>query len=172
MSTAYHPQTEGQTERANRTAVQMLRCFVNDRQDNWDEFLYAAEFAYNDSPQESTSHAPFFLTSGQHRQTPLDTLTNTPTAVPTTDAFITNITDAVNSAKTNIAAAQHRRRQHADRRRRELSFRVGDRVLLSTAHTPLAKGPAYKLKARFAGPDCHRQSPCLPPPPSPDLAHP
>jgi hypothetical protein len=48
--------------------------------------------------------------------------------------------------------AQHRQKQHGDTHHRELSFDVGDRVMLSTRHTPLAHGPAYKLKPRFTGP--------------------
>src|SRR6266511_685843 len=61
MSTAFHPQTDGQTERANRTLEDMLRAFVNYRQTNWDECLPAAEFAYNNSLQASTGYTPFFL---------------------------------------------------------------------------------------------------------------
>ena len=48
MSTAYHPQTDGQTERMNRTMEEMLRAFVNEKHDNWDQLLVTAEFAYND----------------------------------------------------------------------------------------------------------------------------
>ncbi len=51
MSTAYHPQTDGQTERANRTLEDMLRAYVNYRSDEWDEHLIAAEIAYNNSKQ-------------------------------------------------------------------------------------------------------------------------
>jgi transposase InsO family protein len=66
MSTAYHPQTDGQTERANRTVEDMLSPFVNQRLDNWADLLPAAEFAYNSSVQASTGYTPFYLNYGQH----------------------------------------------------------------------------------------------------------
>ena len=64
MSTAHHPQTDGQTERTNRTLEDMLRNYVNYKQDNWDDCLAAAEFAYNNSTQSSTGFTPFRLDNG------------------------------------------------------------------------------------------------------------
>ena len=64
MSSAHHPQTDGQTERMNRTLEEMIRTFVNHKQDNWDECLPAAEFAYNNSKQASTGFTPFYLDCG------------------------------------------------------------------------------------------------------------
>ena len=58
MSTAFHPQTDGQTERLNRTLEEMLRAYVTYKQDQWDEYLPAAEFAYNNSKQASTGFTP------------------------------------------------------------------------------------------------------------------
>ena len=78
MSTAYHPQTDGQTERANRTLEDMLRACVSDRQDDWDEHLTAIEIAYNNSEQASTGFTPFYLNSGQHPTFPLSALPLTP----------------------------------------------------------------------------------------------
>jgi hypothetical protein len=72
MSTAFHPQTDGQTERANRTLITMLRNFVDQRQSNWDLLLSAAEFATNNATnvlQDNSIHtsipysSPAFLTS-------------------------------------------------------------------------------------------------------------
>ena len=54
LSTSYHPQTDGQTERANRTIEDMLRAYEAPHQSDWDEHLIAAEFAYNNSVQAST----------------------------------------------------------------------------------------------------------------------
>ena len=56
MSTAYHPQTDGQTERANRTLEDMLRAYVNHKQTDWDQRLPALQFAYNSSRHISTGH--------------------------------------------------------------------------------------------------------------------
>ena len=65
MSTAYHPQTDGQTERANRTLEEMLRSYVNITQSDWDEHLSVLEMAYNNSKQISTGFSPFYLNTGQ-----------------------------------------------------------------------------------------------------------
>ncbi|KAH9845311.1 gag/polymerase/env polyprotein [Teratosphaeria destructans] len=54
LSTAYHPQTDGQTERQNQTLETFLRCFANKNQDNWLKLLLFAEFAYNNTPHSST----------------------------------------------------------------------------------------------------------------------
>ncbi len=72
--------------------------------------------------------------------------------MPAAADFVTNINAAIKAAKTHISAAQNRQKQHADRGRRELQFEPGDRVMLSTKNTPIAQGPAYKLKPRFTGP--------------------
>jgi hypothetical protein len=61
FSTAFHPQTDGQSERANRTLEEVLRHFVSPRQDDWDDHLDLAEFAINDSVSPSTGYTPFYL---------------------------------------------------------------------------------------------------------------
>jgi hypothetical protein len=70
LSTAFHSQTDGQTERTNRVLEEMLRHFVNPLQNNWDSLLPVAEFAINNDWQESIGDTPFFLNSGQHPQAP------------------------------------------------------------------------------------------------------
>ena len=64
LSTAYHPQTDGQTERVNQELEQYIRLFCNERQDDWDEWLPMAEFAYNNHVHSSTQHTPFYLNHG------------------------------------------------------------------------------------------------------------
>ncbi len=75
LSTAYHPETDGQTERLNQTLEQYLRCYVNYQQDNWVGLLPLAQFAYNSASTETTKVSPFFANYGFdpeiHRQ-PLD----------------------------------------------------------------------------------------------------
>ena len=71
MSTAFHPQTDGQTERSNRTLEQMLRNWVNYKQDDWDEHLAAAEFACNNAKQTSIGVTPFFANTGQDLSVPV-----------------------------------------------------------------------------------------------------
>jgi len=64
LSTAFHPQTEGQTEQTNSTLEQYLSAYVNDQQDNWKELLPMAEFAYHNGYQESIKHTLFFANYG------------------------------------------------------------------------------------------------------------
>jgi hypothetical protein len=64
-STAYCPQTDGQTERVNQEMEQLLRIFTNYKQDDWDYLLLAAEFAYNNHIHSSTQQVPFMTDTGQ-----------------------------------------------------------------------------------------------------------
>ena len=66
MSTAFHPQTDGQTERMNKVVEEMLRTVVESRPRDWEEYLPAVEFAYNNSVHRSTGFTPFELDCGQH----------------------------------------------------------------------------------------------------------
>ena len=69
-STAYHPQTDGQSERTNRTLEQYLRQYVSRRQTDWSRHLTAAEFAINNSFEESVKDTPFMLNHGLHPRIP------------------------------------------------------------------------------------------------------
>jgi hypothetical protein len=66
ISTTYHPQTDGQTERLNQEVEKYLHAFVNHRQDDWATWLATAEFMYNDHPHAATGYTPFYLVTGQH----------------------------------------------------------------------------------------------------------
>jgi transposase InsO family protein len=80
MSTAEHPQTDGQSEAAVKTIQKLLRPFVFQEQD-WEELLPSLEFAYNDTEHSTTSKTPFFLNAGYHPTEPTQTeLTNNPHA--------------------------------------------------------------------------------------------
>ena len=72
MSTAYHPQTDGQTERANRTLEQMLRSYLRPDRADWAERLWHAELAVNSAVQASTGRSPFSLVHGREPNMPLD----------------------------------------------------------------------------------------------------
>jgi hypothetical protein len=69
MSTAYHPDTDGQTESVNQTLEQYLRAFCNFEQDNWSEMLPIAEYAYNNSVTSATAMSPFYANYGYHPTT-------------------------------------------------------------------------------------------------------
>jgi hypothetical protein len=61
---AYHPQSNGQTERLNQELEQYVQLFMNEQQDNWDELLPLAEFSYNNHIHLATQHTPFMLETG------------------------------------------------------------------------------------------------------------
>ena len=70
LSTAYHPQSDGQSERMNRVLEDMLRHFVNRHHDDWDQYLATAEFAINNSENSSVENTPFMLNYGRHPYVP------------------------------------------------------------------------------------------------------
>lgn len=152
MSTAYHPQTDGQTERANRTIEDMLRGFVGPRQDDWCIYLSLIEFAYNNSLQASTLHTPFFLNHGRHPITPLSSAVPKHSPNPAVTNFVEELQNALRSAKSNISSAQQRQKSYADRKRKDHSFKVGDQVLLAARQNQLPPGLSSKLSAKFHGP--------------------
>ena len=151
MSTAYHPQSDGQTERQNRTLEDMLRAYVNYHRNNWDEHLIAAEIAYNNSQQASTGFSPFFLNSGQHPQLPLNQITSIDSNNPAATELVEQLYNDLDTAMSNISQAQQRQAQYANQHRREVTFKLGDKVLLSTANLKHDK-QAPKLSPKFIGP--------------------
>ena len=66
MSTAYHPQTDGQTEHVNQALEQYLRCYIDYNVSNWLDLLPSAEFAYNNQAHEGIKESPFYLEYGRH----------------------------------------------------------------------------------------------------------
>jgi hypothetical protein len=70
MSTADHPQTDGQTERANRILEEILRCYVHSNPSSWSKHLSMAEFAMNNSVHASTTHTPFYVNGLRHPRLP------------------------------------------------------------------------------------------------------
>lgn len=156
MSTAYHPQTDGQTERANRTLETMLRSRVNFAQDDWDQHLAAAELACNTAVSPTTGYTPFFLCHGRHARLPLDAAI-APLSAPDNPAAhcaLQRWRAALQQARSNTEVAQQRQAHYADQHRRPASFAVGDRVMLATKHIQLL-GDAKrtrKLTSPFIGP--------------------
>jgi hypothetical protein len=130
----------------------MLRAYVHPRQDDWDKYLGLLEFAYNNSVQASTGQTPFFLNLGRHPATPFDRALPRESQVPAANEFLETLADATQAAKDNIRAAQQRQAAHADRARRECTFKVGDQVMMSTKNLRMPAGLSSKLTAKFMGP--------------------
>lgn len=154
MSTAFHPQTDGQTERTNRTLEEMLRSYVNTHHNDWDKHLPMLEFAYNNSVNASTGYSPFYLNYGYHPNVPA-ALSNpqASTSNPTATAFAQELATHLSAARANLERAQAAQARASDRRRRDLQFSVGDQVLLATADLALKEsGQTNKLLPPWVGP--------------------
>lgn len=156
MSTAYHPQTDGQTERQNRTLEEMLRARINFQQDDWDEHLAAAELAFNNSIHASTGFTPFYLNYGQEVQMPLDYAISAarPTNNPEAADRIRRLHADLKKAGDHIEQAQQRQAKYVDPHRSTRTFNVGDLVLLSTDHLRLVGSDSRtpKFTFKFIGP--------------------
>ena len=155
MSTAFHPQTDGQTERANRTLEDMLRAFVSYRQDDWDQCLTAAEFACNNAPNASTGMSPFRLNHGRDPRTPYTALRTIVDEIPAATEFMESLANASKIATDALVLAKAYQEKNANQSRRPLTLEVGSQVLLSSAHITLASQaarPSRKLQPRFIGP--------------------
>ncbi|KAJ9531466.1 hypothetical protein QJQ45_006912 [Haematococcus lacustris] len=155
LSSAYHPQTDGQTERANRTVEDMLRPYVNDHKSDWDQHLAAVEFAYNSSEHVGTGFTPFYLNYGQHPTTPSALLLPPPTLVPSqaSEDFVTSMRNNLTAARSALQRSIDTQKLHADQHRRHEEFEVGDLVLLSCANLNLQTAVnSAKLQPRFVGP--------------------
>ena len=151
FSTAFHPQTDGQSERANRTLEEYLRHFVSPRQDDWDEWLDLAEYAINDSVNPATGYSPFFLCFAQSPLSVLDVALG-PVLVPAAQVTADDMHSVLHHAKANLHAAQQRMTAQQNAHRRDVSFAVGDLVRLSAANLSLPSTMSKKLAAKYLGP--------------------
>ena len=157
FSTAYHPQTDGQTERVNQVLEDYLRHYINPAQSNWEDLLPMAEFAYNNSYHTAIQTTPFLLNYGVEPLTPLSFLSDdalTRRARLQKDgvamSFPERMQHALSEAKWCLHAAQQRDKAAADKRRNDREFHVGDQVLLSTHNLRLKTG-SRKLLPRYIG---------------------
>ncbi|KAD5961708.1 hypothetical protein E3N88_13181 [Mikania micrantha] len=153
MSTAYHPQTDGQTERTNQTLEDMLRSCVIDFGGSWDIHLPVVEFSYNNSYHTSIQCAPFEALYGRKCRSPIcwSEIGESQIIGP---EFIQETTDKITLIQERIKAARDRQKSYADNRRRPLEFQVGDRVMLKVSPWKgiFRFGKRGKLSPRFVGP--------------------
>nr|ABF96926.1 retrotransposon protein, putative, Ty3-gypsy subclass [Oryza sativa Japonica Group] len=153
FSTAYHPQTDGQTGRLNQILEDMLRACVLDFGKTWDKSLPYAEFSYNNSYQASIQMAPYEALYGRKCRTPLLWDQVGESQVFGTD-ILREAEAKVRTIRENLKVAQSREKCYADNRRRDLEFAVDDFVYLRV--TPLRGVHRFqtkgKLAPRFVGP--------------------
>lgn len=153
MSTAWHPQTDGQTERTIRTLEDMLRACVMDFQGSWEDHLPLVEFSYNNSYHASIRMAPFEALYGRKCRTPL--CWNDPSErIVMGPELIEQTTETVRIVRDRMKEAQDRQKSYADLARRNIEFSVGDWILLRVSPMRGVRrfGKKGKLSPRFIGP--------------------
>jgi hypothetical protein len=154
MSSAFHPQTDGQSEAANRVIIMYLRCFTGDRPRHWLRWLPWAEYIYNTAFQSSLRETPFRVVYGRDPPSirsyePGDTrVAAVAQEMEAREAFLGDV-------RYRLEQAQTVQKLHYDRHHRPVSFDVGDWALLrlrQRAASSLPHAPTGKLKPRYVGP--------------------
>jgi hypothetical protein len=147
FSSAYHPQTDGQTKRVNQILEDMLRaCALKDNQ-SWDKCLLYAEFSYNNNYQESIKMAPFEFLYGRKCRTPL--FWNEPDENQIFGPDILWEADRqVQMVRENLKLAWSMQKSYAANRRRELRFQVGDFMYLKVS--PMRGLRRFKIRGKLA----------------------
>jgi hypothetical protein len=152
-SSAYHPQTDGQTERVNQILEDMLRACAINCGKNWDKNLSLAEFAYNNSSQSCLKMAPFEALYERRCRTPLNWSQPGEREV-FGPHLVTEAERKVKLIRKNLEAAQARQKSYHDKRRKPLQFEVGDFVYLKVSPTKGVQrfGIKGRLAPRYIGP--------------------
>ncbi|KAL0543870.1 hypothetical protein IC582_018975 [Cucumis melo] len=153
FSTAFHPQTDGQTERLNQVLEDMLRACALEFPGSWDSHLHLMEFAYNNSYQATIGMAPFEALYGRCCRSPVcwgevgEQRLMGPELVQSTN-------EAIQKIRSRMHTAQNRQKSYSDVRRKDLEFEIGDKVFLKVAPMKgvLRFERRGKLSPRFVGP--------------------
>ena len=150
MSTSFHPQTDGQTERVNKVIEAYLHPYLNQEQDDWTDLLPMADHAYNSSTTSATGMTHFYANYGTHPES----LNPQRTEVmnPASRAYAHWIKGAFENGKKALQATCNRMTKNTDTRRiPPPAYKIGDPVMLSTKHIKI-KSPTRKLDHKFLGP--------------------
>ena len=149
MSSAFHPQTDGATERANCTVTQMIRQCVRPDQKDWVTKLPTIEFAINSARSSTTGFSPFQLNYGRN---PSPMIWRGQEEFPGVCEFAEQMKMAIMNAHDSIIAAQIVNTIQANKKQTMANYKVGDLVYLSTKNISLPKGRACKLAPKYLGP--------------------
>ncbi|KAD6119070.1 hypothetical protein E3N88_10341 [Mikania micrantha] len=153
ISTAYHPQTDGQSERTIQTLEDMLRACIIDFGGSWDDHLPLVEFSYNNSYHASIGMPPYEALYGRRCRTPV-CWGGVGQKEVGSKAAVTELTEKLQLVKARMKAAQDRPKSYADKRRRPIEFEVDDQVLLKVSPWKgiIRFRKRGKLSPRFIGP--------------------
>ncbi|KAH0681196.1 hypothetical protein KY284_022281 [Solanum tuberosum] len=153
LSTAFHPQTDGQPERTIQTLEDMLRACILDFKGSWDDHLPLIEFAYNNSYQSSIKMSPYEALYGRKCRSPIGWFEKGEAALFGPD-LVHQAMEKVKVIQQRLETAQSRHKSYADVRRRGLEFSIGDWVFLKVSPMKgvMRFGKKGKLSPRYIGP--------------------
>ena len=153
FSTAFHPQTDGQSERVIQILEDMLRSCVIDLEGSWDRHIALVEFVYNNSFQSSIGMAPYEALYGRKCRTPLCWTELSEKKVIGPD-LIRETEEKVKMIRERLKVATDRQKSYADMKRKDIRYEIGEKVFLKVS--PWKKvmrfGRKGKLSPRFIGP--------------------
>nr|GEZ51501.1 reverse transcriptase domain-containing protein [Tanacetum cinerariifolium] len=132
MSTAYHPETDGQSERTIQTLEDMLRACVIDFGKGWVKHLPLAEFSYNNSYHASIKAAPYEALYGRKCRSPV-CWAEVGESQLTGPELIQETTKKIVLIKQRMQAAQDRQKNYTDRKRKPMEFKIGDMIMLKVS---------------------------------------
>ena len=151
LSTSFHPQSDGQTERQNQTIEHYLRCYCNYRQNDWCSKLALAEFTYNNSLHSTTGTTPFRALYGYDPEIGVNPESEPPAAVPEAKLRTDRLLAERGALTLRWQAAIAAQQKHHNKRHLPIVHAVGDMVMLSSRHIRQAR-PSKKLADRQLGP--------------------
>jgi hypothetical protein len=152
LSTAFHPQTDGQTERMNQTIEQYLRIYSNYQQNNWADHLAVAEFAYNNARQATLKCTPFFANYGFNPRfsfNPQPTINSD--AAPAAQLTAERLRNLHDDLVEKIKKSQNDQARYYDTKHKRIEFAVGDKVWLRAVNIKTQR-PSKKLDWKKLGP--------------------
>src|SRR5436190_10691969 len=133
LSTAYHPQTVGQSEQLIQILEDMFRACVLDFDGSWGKYLHLVEFSYNNSFQTSIGMSPYEALYGRPCRSPICWTTSGLPFILGPPRFVQDASEQIAIIRERIKAAQQRQKHWAYKRRKDLHFEVGDHVFLKVA---------------------------------------
>ncbi|PKU77925.1 ATP-dependent DNA helicase RecG [Dendrobium catenatum] len=152
LSSAYHPQTDGQTKVVNRTLGNLLRCLVQEHPKLWDDILCQAEFAFNSMTNRSTGMFPFSIVYTKLPNTVLDVAVLPKTQSKAASAFADQFVKLIADVRCKLQESSQNYKTAADVHRRERIFQPGDLVYVRIRKERLPPGSQSKLSRRKWGP--------------------
>jgi transposase InsO family protein len=152
LSTAFHPQTDGQTERQNQTIEHYLRCYCTWLQDDWVDYLISAEFSYNNSTHASTGMSPFFALLGYNPKIGDYIEDDVPGGeVPAVRERAERIIARRAELEKRLRDAATYQAKWYNKKHQPKTYTIGDWVMLSTKNLQQLR-PSKKIAHRFTGP--------------------